>query len=953
MAQALNKSKPGIDHQQIIEAFKRANQYRLQNTRELLNHKQKPFLELLPFLFHYNHPALPGFVSHSTPSGISQYSPLQPAINKAKHLFDGYKHERRAKHQMDICSLFIMGSAGTIAYTSKSDFDIWLIHSKLDAFEIDELSQKARLIEQWAETLRLEVHFFIFDSESFRSGQHQSLSTESSGSTQHSLLLDEFYRSSILVAGRFPVWWMVPPENEHQYSSYIDMLFFGNIVSENDVIDLGSPFPVPTSEYFSAAVWQLYKGITSPYKSVLKLLLMEVYASQFPNIELLSSIFKRYIYQYRSDPEHIDPYIILYKTVENYLMERGDKDRLDIFRECFYFKIGEKLSYSSNQYTKTSKRQIIENMMLEWGWDRSNFSKLDMYDRWKIDNIRENRKNVITTLQKSYRFLSEFARKNAELFHVNQSELNILGRKLYATFEKKNHKIEIANPAFKDILESEVTLVESLKNGSVVWSLYRGKLHTQEITDYKPLKRDKNLFDLLVWCHKNRIVNYHSAILLHTIRDPVTTREIKDIFYALDTLFPEDEIYHASFDDLSNPARIIASGLFINLGIDPLNQTQDNIRHVASSRQDALSYGGKHENLVRTMSMVILTSWEEVLVYNYDGNECLFECLKDYLSWNPTQELLTNISLQVFSLSSTYGKTIAERVKTLFKDIQSNIIKADTDETNLRYVVKLEDDYYTVEAKHNYDKVRYHNLKDEEGFIKHISSPMPIFTHTHFDQNSHWLNHLPKLYALNQNNVIQSFFTREDEYIKHEMIDEKGSYFFEILEAQDLQVIVTHLTRFYHSIKNRRIFMLGNSEAVDDIKVSFYQLSTTRNQQLSVTKLHPKSQSTEPEYTNLQVIGSMDDDEKNYLTIYCDNEEFSSLEYGDEVLTVVAEHVLNQRNYTHLQYYPIYITDIDFSRNVIDLIEPKNIQTIHYMRYKQKIEKRLLLALKDITDKKN
>ena len=46
----------------------------------------------------------------------------------------------------------------------------------------------------------------------------------SSGSTQHNLLLEEFYRTSILVAGRYPMWWVVPPQFEKNYDEFIQWL---------------------------------------------------------------------------------------------------------------------------------------------------------------------------------------------------------------------------------------------------------------------------------------------------------------------------------------------------------------------------------------------------------------------------------------------------------------------------------------------------------------------------------------------------------------------------------------------------------------------------------------------------------------------------------------------------------------------------------------------------------
>jgi adenylate cyclase class 1 len=47
-----------------------------------------------------------------------------------------------------------------------------------------------------------------------------------------------------------------------------------------DVLDFGSVANIPLGEYVGAGVWQMYKSIDSPYKSMIKILLTETYASQ-------------------------------------------------------------------------------------------------------------------------------------------------------------------------------------------------------------------------------------------------------------------------------------------------------------------------------------------------------------------------------------------------------------------------------------------------------------------------------------------------------------------------------------------------------------------------------------------------------------------------------------------------------------------------------------------------
>jgi adenylate cyclase class 1 len=93
----------------------------------------------------------------------------------------------------------------------------------------------------------------------------------------------------------------------------------------------------------------------------------------------------------------------------------------------------------------------------------------------------------------------------------------------------------------------------------------------------------------------------------------------------------------------------------------------------------------------------------------------------------------------------------------------------------------------------------------------------------------------------------------------------------------------------------------------------------------------------------VQAIADADQSGNPSFTIYCDQQEFSELEHGDALFDNVARFIL-QRRRTH-DRYPCYLTDIDLSRTVSD---GGGVQTVHYLRYKQRLEKSLNDALSNI-----
>ncbi|HCW94360.1 MAG TPA: hypothetical protein DHU88_00780, partial [Pseudomonas sp.] len=75
------------------------------------------------------------------------------------------------------------------------------------------------------------------------------------------------------------------------------------------------------------------------------------------------------------------------------------------------------------------------------------------------------------------------------------------------------------------------------------------------------------------------------------------------------------------------------------------------------------------------------------------------------------------------------------------------------------------------------------------------------------------------------------------------------------------------------------------------------------------------------------------------VTLYCNHQEFSGLEYGARLFTAVAEYILSQRR--NRERYPCYITDLDLS----GLRGRGQGQTVHYLRYKARLEAALNQAL--------
>ncbi|NOY72693.1 MAG: class I adenylate cyclase [Gammaproteobacteria bacterium] len=944
----LKSEKPTLEEINTVKKrFMALNRERLQRTQSALRERQRDFLEVLPLLFHINHPSLPGFISKSTPAGVAEYRPSDFTIKTIKKFSKSFDQKRRALLRFDIYSLFLMGSGGTVAYSKKSDFDIWVCHTKeLDGDQLKQLRQKGLAIEEWAMSFDLEVHFFLVEAETFGKGVHEDISAESSGSAQHYLLMEEFYRTGLLLCGRYPLWWIIPPDQENNYEAYAASLRAKRFITKNEYIDLGALPGVPAEEFFGAALWQLYKSIDSPYKSVLKLLLMESYAAEYPDIKLLCHLFKQAIYDGEINLDELDPYIMMYKKLEDYLEQREESERLSLLRRCFYFKVNEPLSVPDKRREESWRRDLMKSVTQSWAWREDYLAMLDSRSEWKIGRVVKERAALVKALTFSYRFLSDFARKHAQLASINQKDLNILGRKLYAAFERKAGKVEIVNRGISSNLrESHLSFYRSVgQDGKESWLLFTAPLKENETIKERPLRRSHSLIELLSWCHFNAMMNNNTVLAMQSNESDFTSRELKELLFSFQRLFPEKNVIKTEISDFMTGALALHVGIFVNLGIDPMKEYARNGHHLMSDHNDALSYGGLGENLALSFDMITITTWKEVLTSRYTGASGLLECLREYVRWTPISKGVTPPELSAQCYSSGRAITIKKRIEELFRDVVACFYQSEQGGDS-RYILSVENKFYITDIENNI--LNYEVAHSYPELVAQLGEHYDRYRPVVIDRQALQKTLLPSLFSFNRPGVVQLFYQISGVLTEIYVLDERGSLFFQKMSFVDGRSVLSHFSLFFDSILNRQRYeIIGfeeeNMSEVKDIEY-FEIISRAGSPDPSIARreLHQNSRPTR--VFNIQVIGAVVD-HIPVFRIYCNEMEFSSAEYGPALFKKVAQHVLSLRK--NREPYPIYITDMDMphamlSHGGVD----EHVQTIYFLNYKRKIERQLNDAL--------
>lgn len=928
----------------IKRRFMALNQDRLSRVQGALERRQRIFIDLLPLLFHINHPMLPGYINNRTPCGISDYSPAKRCLQTARRLAKSFTHQRRAQRRYSIHALYMMGSTGTIAYSKTSDFDIWICHRPgLAEKDCSGLRAKSEGIRSWAESLGLEVHFFLMDDTSFRKQRHQQLSNENAGSSQHHLLLDEFYRTGLLIAGRYPVWWLVPAEKEAVYDEYVQKLIVNRFIKASDIVDFGGLHNLPGEEFFGAALWQLYKAVDSPYKSILKILLMEAYANQYPAIEVLAIRFKKLVQNTKAQLDQLDPYVMMYNTVEEYLFSRKELDRLDLARRCFYFKVNEQISALGRHRNNSWQSTAIRKLATTWGWSKARLESLDQRKRWKIRQVMDERNMLVNELTCSYRALSRFGREQPDSSHrIKSADLNLLGRKLYVAFERKAGKVELVNPCISDDLsEEQLSLHRVDEPKQQGWIIYRGNALLHETAEHEPMKRAASLLELLAWCHFNGLVNRSACSI--SIQPPdcdLVQWELRCVMDCLQQLFPNGVLPESNMQSLAKPACIRQAGIFINLARDPMAKLSRNGLQLVSERIDPLSYGGQWENLAVSFELVAVNTWNEVLTFSYSGRTALLDCLCDLCAWSPLSSGYFPPSVPCFSFSSSRGAFIARRVEALYRDISDFFYRSHYHQ-HARYALRMGQHYYILQVEN--DSPRYIELDSDSALLNQLGSPQASFSPIRFDPQTLGNSPLPLIMQKNLEGIVQLFYRVHGNHAQVYILDERGSLFHQRVAFRNRQVLLGQYQRFLDAVRYRihNMNLPGDISENDDFQ--YFQITRDSIDQYQLESVKPHGLPDTGTDMEVKVIGDLEGHLNASFSIFCGDQEYSSLQYGLDVFTHAAEHIAKQRNSGN--YYPVYISDMDIPPASLASSTACGIQSVHFLQHKKRIEKQLNTAL--------
>ncbi|GAA3960850.1 class I adenylate cyclase [Allohahella marinimesophila] len=724
------------------------------------------FLSVLPVLFHVNHPLLPGFTTRSAPCGIVNFSIDKPRLKQLQRLSRSFQHQPADKlTRPDVIGLYIMGSPGTLAQSSSSDIDVWLVYRNgLTVEAISALDAKAKAVSAAAAELGIDLHFFPMNAARFRKqAQQRQADSEDSGTAQHYVLLDEFYRTCVYLAGAWPLWWLIPPDCEKSYDATARLLAEKRFIRSGDYVDFGGCREVPENEFIGAGLWQLYKSIDSPYKSLLKLSLMECYARRSELLDApevstmpLCVSFKAQIYRDEVAADQLDPYLMLYWYLERCLTHLNMSERLALVRQSFYLKAGTRLSRRAGSARADWKARLLQQTVDGFGWSADFLRYLDRHDQWKTNEVVVEQRRLVQALTASYRFLSSLARSRQATAAISARDVHLLGRKLYAQFQRKAGKLELINSGINsDLSEQQLTFELVINEGGAQWEVKNA--------EHQLLRESESLIELLAWCHLNGQLRPHTSVrmVVDDRRDAeqaaqfhayhaISLAELQQLIQTLNSEigFTASDMPAAPQASYLEPATLRKTIIFLNVGVDPLARLTEKGLSKVSNRTDPLSFSEERVGLVSSVDLLISNSWNEVSVLRFESGDTLMQCLRFLLaSKNSTLPV-------VVCFCHSRALALSQRVGQLCRQLLSTSWD--------RYVIEQDKRRFLLErdtnSAGNNAEVKLLALDDAAALIQALGRPRARFMKLVIDDYALGKHTLKAVAPLNEAEAIQICF---------------------------------------------------------------------------------------------------------------------------------------------------------------------------------------------------
>lgn len=502
-------------------SYRTFNSNKIQDSLAEFTQKQREAFLLIPYMLQTNSPSKISIIpsKRKAPAGIVNFKwgqDVEPLLRKYFGPNASFDRKDTDKQPLiEFVSTF--GSVGSIVHNDQSNFNYWCCISNTMS-EIDKgyLQEKLINIERWCESkLKVGIHFFITNQKSLASNDFGKIPKEPWGSAVGKLLKEEYYRSSILVAGKIPYWYIIPVGyNDKAYLKLVDFLDNRNEY-HSDFIDIGNIDKIPNEEIIVGGLIQLNKQVDHPFESLLQMSLLVVYSNIKITKPLLANQLKKLIQSNSNRLENWDPYTNMIDLMINYISV-FDPEHVELLKQSFFMKIGKEVSswYDSKEKPPLKSQQVILEYCKKWGWDKKTVEKWERFENFSTAESLSFKHQADLYMVDSLKTLHERVDDNRVINHISEEGLNGLINRLLVFYDNSRDGAESYGTPFKTSLQSNIYTMRSYRNqGFELWKVYKGEYDVSNSLEEKSfIREDKSLSNIILWMIYNGLIDHKTKI---------------------------------------------------------------------------------------------------------------------------------------------------------------------------------------------------------------------------------------------------------------------------------------------------------------------------------------------------------------------------------------------------------------------------------------------------------
>lgn len=876
------------------QAYLRWNKTQYKNLLENAENDAFKYIQLIPLFLQLNNRLLPGYVGIDVPVGVSSYNPDKQIINKAKLINNKFRYQ-----QEGVIKNYVIESIIFQTCLIDNKKRCWFFYrSRLKKEQVSLLSEKIKKINQWFSIKNINVEFICLSVDDFNNNKQDALKK-----TNKAIFMDGFYSEAIVLAGKYPAWWLVPLSEEENYSKFIEHIKQVRFVDSEEYIDLGSVTIFSRNDIIKKAI-QLVQSIKqSPELCLINLLVLDQCHSVWPANEGVAWRVKKLLCDNESENKlEINLEKILAKLLRDSLYKyENNKHILSPDRLFSHFKsspdkFNEKVidAFLEDVFVQTSSANGIDHII-----EYLNFSKAITYEICQIfSNIVEG---------------------------FNEDEpLSVLATNMLEVLSENTDRVPLYNNKDKlDIVLDKILLRhETISVNKVRWSLVLELSSDNE----KTINGFSSLLGLLAWCWLNRVVNHSTQV---SIDCPNKIVKQIDAHHILKLLIQQLDLQLLStipVEAFENPVRPLQTLLFLNYVENDFERNKTNKNDVL------LAAEYQSENILVHCEQLIINSWGDVYTKQYSGESGVLQCLCNWTHSAPLNGLAKPQELLVFGYGEGDSTYIAQRIEEIYRELQLFFYQSKQEAGH--FIVKMGDYYYVVFAEDYI--LNSHVIGKQRDLMQYLEAASSDFKELALERLAFTEYPLREIYQNNKPNVLQVFFQIINRNCHTWVVDENGSLWTDTVSMFERESYITHWLYFFSKISKRLKNISYQNKTLPTLEIN--QLSINQLGGVEYYTVGAETMSGKKEFLDLQV-SIVTTEAGDQLSLACDDKVFSYENYQNNVLTECMQYL--SARMIGGAYHSVYVTDIDVPLKLYGVTNRDDIQISHILKFKRNFEHKI------------